>query len=203
MKDCVGILSLDPFSDFRHRLHGADFIVDEHHGNQDRLRRDGFLQFLQIDHAFPADAEAGNGKSHLFQKADRRLYRRMLDLRRDDVFSHSLHRQRRSHQRPVVGLRSSGGKINFFFLNFQDLCHRLPGAAQILFRVHSLLMEGGRIPIVFQHQLCHQFRHFRVRPGRCRIVQINFHVILPPSDTSEWKAPSFPPSPFSESAVPE
>ena len=160
----------DQIPDLLHRLHRTDFIVDMHHRYKNRLRSQSLLQGLHLYHSKAVHRQNNYVKALIRQPPRGSGYRRMLHRGDQNPVSPAPVGHGGSHQGPVVGFRSSGGKINFLFLHLQNpgqLRCRLP---EVIFRLHPLSVHGGRIPVIFRHNPDHQIRGFSAAAGGSRMI---------------------------------
>ena len=118
MKIRLRIHLFDQFPDLCNRLYRSDFVIHKHHRYQNRLRTDRFFQFFQRNLSLCIDTQSRHFKSLAFQKFRRGGYCRMFNATDNDMIPLPSVCQCCSDQCPVVGLGSTGGKINFFFLYF-------------------------------------------------------------------------------------
>ena len=63
-------------------------------------------------------------------------------------------------QRPVICLRTAGGKEDFLFLYLQGLCDLGSGIFYILLCLHSLSVAGRGISVILCHKLHRQVLYF-------------------------------------------
>ena len=93
----------------------------------------------------------------------------------DQMHSAAPVRHGRADQRQIIRLRPAGSKNNLLFIYLQKSGNLLFCLLYILFGLYALKVHTGRIPVIFQHDFCHKFRHFGKDAGRRRIIQIYFH----------------------------
>ena len=97
----------------------------------------------------------------------------MLDLRRDQVLSPPLRRQRAADDGQIVRLGAAGGEVEIFVLDLQDRCQGLPGLRDPALRRDAPVVHAGRISVVLQINLAHQRGDLRKAPGRRGVIEID------------------------------
>ena len=167
MEKSTRIPAAQHFSDFRHRLHRSDLIIHHHDGHQYRILRHCILQIMKIQNAVSANRKLDNLIAHSLQCRGRSRDRRMLNRCSDNPSASAPVRERRPEQRPVIGLRSAGCKINLARIHLQNPGQNFRASPDIFFRIDTLLMHGGRIAVILQHRFSHDIRNLLIAAGCC------------------------------------
>ena len=98
------------------RLNGSNLIICKHHGNQDGLRTDGFLQLVDLNHAIFIYGQVRNLVAMLLQPLTGVQNRVMLNLRSNNVISLTLICLCSGLQRPVIGLTAACSEVDLLGL---------------------------------------------------------------------------------------
>ena len=82
-------------------------------------------------------------------------------------------------QRPVICLRTAGGKINFLRPRMQQMRDFLPRCLDCVPRCPPLFIQGGRVAEVFCHPGQHRLQGCFTQAGGCSLIRIYAHVRHP------------------------
>ena len=175
MEQCARIYFFDQCSYLRSRFHRTDLIVGVHDRHEDRIGPNALLQVLHPHPSGTIHRKICHTESLLFQIFHCFEHRRMLYSGSDQMRAVSSVCHRHSDQRQIIRLRPAGSKNNLLFIYLQQSGNLLFCLLYILFGLYALKVHTGRIPVIFQHDFCHKFRHFGKDAGRRRIIQIYFH----------------------------
>ena len=182
--------------DFIHWLYRPDLVVGCHDRKKpdtvpvsfvENLARDllifcgrlcRLLQSLQIDYSLFVHRDLRHLKPQLRQVLARISHRRMFDDRRDYMTLRQIATRHDHFDRPVVGLRPTGCKVDF----------RRPGSDQIRYLLprqfdcppslcsHRMITHG--IAVLFQQIRLHRFERSFFHPCCCSIIQIDHRLLL-------------------------
>ena len=154
-------------------LNGSDLVICKHHGNQDGLRTDGFLQLVDLHDTILIYGQISNLIAVLLQPLAGVQDRMMLDLCGNNVFSFALICLCSRFQSPVVGLASACGEINLLGLRAQRIRDGLSCFCDGLFALASKAVYGRGVAVM----LCEIGQHGLYNFRRClcgrRVIQIN------------------------------
>ena len=138
-------------SDLLHRRDSTDLIVDIHHGYQDDIFIQLFLEHAQVDSSTLVNGYPDDLEPFLFQHLKRFRDGGMFHLRRYDFISRTSVGPGSADESPVICLRPSGCEINLVRSNLQYFSDRLRGSLHIFFCLDPLGMHGGWIAVVLPH----------------------------------------------------
>jgi hypothetical protein len=119
--------------DLGDRLDRADFVVGEHHADQDRLGRNRRLDFVRVDAAVAIHRHLDDLEAELLEVPDRVTDGVVLDGGGDDPMAASLACPGGALESQVVGLGAAGGEDDLARLGSDGTCRSLvslvePGA---------------------------------------------------------------------------
>ena len=155
------------------RLNRTDFIVGSHNRDQDCFRCNGFLKLIQINKTILIYIQVCDLRSALFLKILTGMKNRMmLDLGCNDMISFVLVCFKCSLQSPVIRLRSTCCKIDFFFLGSDHICNLLSSLGNSSLAVCSKIINSRSISIKLCKIRQHCLHNFRCGLCGSRIVQI-------------------------------
>ena len=163
------------------RHDGADLVVDVHDADQNRPLVDGRRHLLHIRIAEPIHADANHVEAFRFKPADTLQHRRMFHGGGHDAVSAPVEGFCSTEDRHVVGFGAAGCENHIPIRCGKSLpvdgtapsrCRQHLAARSLdgLLRVHTHLVEGRRIAIVFLHRADHHVRHFVKLSCRCTVI---------------------------------
>ena len=174
-------ICLDDAGAFRHRLKGAQLVVDQHHGDQHRVLPQGGAQVLRRDPALPVGLETGHRPALALQGLDGLQHSGVLNGSGNDMTAPPPPMLHRGLDGPVVPLGAAGGEKDLLRRAAQGLSHNGPAFLQPL---SGLLAEGvacGRIAECGGHLLQSGLRGLRADGSGSGVVQIDEHrTLIPP-----------------------
>ena len=163
-----------------YRLNRADFIVGIHHAHQRCIRADRSFQHFGQNQPFRCYRQIRHPKPLPFQRFRRVQHRMVLDCRYDNMlFADTCPGCCRHLQRPVICLRTAGGKIYFFRLRMQQVRNFLPRCLHCIPRCPPLFIQGRRVAEVFCHPGQHRLQGCFTQAGGCRLIRIYAHICHP------------------------
>ena len=98
------------FSDRRHRLKHADFVVGVEQGNENGLRRDRLFKRAEVKQAIASHGQIAYAKAQLFEMPAGIEHRAMLRLPSDDVLATRSGALHRAFEGKIDGLGAAAGE---------------------------------------------------------------------------------------------
>src|SRR5262249_19750048 len=115
--DCIGVevdIALrGKFSDFCERLHGAEFVVRVHDGNERGVWAKRFLDLLHGDKTLAIHGKIGDGDAFFFQSLASVENGFVLDVRCDDVLGSAGRRANDTEDGVIIGFGAAAGEDDF------------------------------------------------------------------------------------------
>ena len=115
------------FGDFRDRVDRADFVIGEHHGNQDRAAAYRLTHIFSAYAAILIDRKIGDLEALGLKIMASIQNGLMLDGRRDDVIAFFFVHLGYTDQGEIVTLGRAAGEDDFFFVRADELCDLATG----------------------------------------------------------------------------
>ena len=155
-------------------LNDADFIVDGHHGNEDRVRTDSGAQGVHVNETVFLHIEVGHFEAFAFEMTHGVKNRLVFGLHRDEVLALFAIEVRSALDGKVVAFRRTRRPDDFAGIGADQSSHMTAGLFNGLFRFPTEGMAvGGRIAELFVKVRNHLFDYAGIARGRGRVVEIN------------------------------
>src|SRR5215510_8576517 len=164
---------LDQRADLFERLDRPDLVVGVHYGDQRGFISQGFTRVFDPHNAFAINGQVGHAPALLFQSPARGQYRRVFDLRGDDMTALIPVGLGDAFDRQVVRLGAARKKSDLGLVGVEQSCDLLPGVLDGLFRLLAVLMRGRGVAVNFGEVGQHGPRDFVIDACGCAVVYIN------------------------------
>ena len=171
-------MTMCDLADLMNLFNRSNLVIGIHYGNQDRIRSNRTLNFLQTDKAFPVNIQIGNLVSQFCKPFTSVKDCRMLNLCRDNMLSFIPVCLRNSLYSPVVRFCPTTCKKNFFIAASDCCCNLFFCMTDCTLRRCTDMVHGAGIAILFRKPWKHSFHGFLVTCSCCCVIQINqfFHA---------------------------
>ena len=160
-------------------LHGAQFVIGVHDGDQHGLRAQRAPHVLGIHDAAGADRQTRDGNTFALQLGRGREHGGMLDGAGNQVGLRASRRADHAHDGQVVGLRTAARENHFRGARVDQRRHLPAGGFQFLFGGLAEMMDAGSVTIHLTETRHRRLQNFGSDGGGSVVVEIEMlHVEL-------------------------
>ena len=151
-------------------LDGAHLIVYSHQAHQHGLLIDRLINAFFRDKAAAVGLKQHHLKALLFQPGQGLQHGGVLNGGGNNALTPPAPRFGRAKQSQVVGLSSTGGKIDFFGHNVQRAGHRLAGGFQLPLGLQSFGVQRRGVAVIFGEHFGYFCHRLGAYPGGGAVV---------------------------------
>ena len=167
------------FEGRRHRLDRQDrpdFVVDEHHGEEEGVRIDRVEEILRVEVSIWPGGDPFDSVAALLQRVDGAGDGRMLDSGGDHRLPRAGIGRGGPEDRKIVALGGAAGKGDAVRLAAEHPGGLAAGCGDKRLRLHPLFVKGGRVAVIGGHRFHAGLRRLRADPGGRAVIEIDFQM---------------------------